>query len=136
MNFIKASFLTLAVVSILGIANTASANTYTNHSVGSYQGGLAFQGRIEHEKVSNLNKGERLFGSSTTASFFYKKGTRNFDRGNLDKAEKAFRASLRANGSIGLDARALLHLIYINQQQGDGLSSEKYKQAYLQLAGK
>ena len=131
MNIFKVTFNFLAVVSVLGLAATASANTRTQAV---YGGSVSAQYNAGSYTPGHRSK--PLLGSSSTASFFYRKGVKSFDRGNLDKADQAFRAALRANGSTALDALTLRYLIHINQQQGDKFASKRYKQAYFKLAEK
>ena len=133
MNISKAIFHTLAIASILGLATTASASTSKTQAVRGVS--VAPSGQVDLSgRYTPGHVGERLLGSSSTASFFYSKGVKNFERGNLDKAEQAFKAVLRAKGSKRMDALTLRYLIHINQQQDDKFASNGYKQAYLKLA--
>jgi hypothetical protein len=74
----------------------------------------------------------RFLDGSETATFFFRKGVRAFDAGELDKAEEAFRASLRADG---LDRLSLHYLVIINDRQGDEGSARDYADRYFALAG-
>ena len=78
-------------------------------------------------------RGERYLGSTRTATLFYKKGVKNFEKGRLDKAEQHFRAVLRADGSKGLDKATYHYLANIKHKQGDEVAYKKYAMAYYKL---
>ena len=69
----------------------------------------------------------RILNGSSTASRYYRVGVRQFEKGNLEKAEKAFKAVLRARG---LNKQALYYLTQISAKQGDEAKLLKYNQAY------
>ena len=129
MTVFKTTFLALASTSLLALAPLASANyvgsgktiqastsTGTGYTFGEIAGGIK-GGPV---RSTYLN-------GSTTATYFYRKGVRNFERGNIEKAEKAFEAVLRTNG---LDRQAYLYLAKINAQKGDLNKTQKYTEAY------
>jgi len=75
----------------------------------------------------------RLPGGSDTASHYFRVGVKQFEKGNLDRAEEAFNAVLLANG---LNQQAHYYLAKINIEQGDkeaaakhALKIEAYKKA-------
>jgi len=78
----------------------------------------------------------RLYGSSSTATSFFKRGMKRFEDGKLDQAEQAFEAVLRANGSKKMDKLTLHYLSHINYLQGEHDSSKQYAQAYVDLIEK
>ena len=129
MTVFKTTFLALASTSLLALAPLASANyvgsgktiqastsTGTGYTFGEIAGGIT-GGPVRSTYLDG----------STTATYFYRKGVRNFERGNIEKAEKAFEAVLRTNG---LDRQAYLYLAKINAQKGDLNKTQKYTEAY------
>ena len=58
---------------------------------------------------------------------------RNFDKGNLEKAESAFRATLRADGSDRMDRLTFHYLTLINHQLGNKNKVNQYAEAYFKL---
>ena len=135
MTVFKSTFLALASTSLLALAPLASANyvgsgktiqestfTGTGYTFGEIAGGIK----------GGLLRSTYLDGS-TTATYFYRKGVRNFERGNIEKAEKAFEAVLRTNG---LDRQAYLYLAKINAQKGDLNKTQKYTEAYNSFGSK
>lgn len=77
--------------------------------------------------------GIRDFNTSETAAFFYRRGVKKLDKGKLEQAEEAFRASLRADGSKNLDSFSLHYLAYISNKRGNKAKAQEYAQAYLKL---
>ena len=136
MSFMKTACSSFAMMSIFALAPTASANskpyststfpqaiectynTAANHVGGDFLG--------EHKAIT-------FPGSSKTASSFYRKGVKQFDKGNLEKAERAFEASLRAHGSKTMDQMTLHYLTNLNHKQGDTLAAKQYAEAYFAL---
>ena len=102
----------------MGSGKTIQESTFTGtgYTFGEIAGGIK----------GGLLRSTYLDGS-TTATYFYRKGVRNFERGNIEKAEKAFEAVLRTNG---LDRQAYLYLAKINAQKGDLNKTQKYTEAY------
>jgi len=78
-------------------------------------------------------KGERYLGSSRTATFFFKKGVKSFEKGNLEKADQHFRAVLRADGSKGLDKAVFHYLANISHQQGHEAKAKEYAESYYRI---
>ena len=110
-------------------AYNGSPSTYT----GSNTGSLNFGQNKNITGTGALSSYQRLSGASDTASFYYRVGVRQFEKGNLDKAEDAFNAVLLADG---LNPEAHYYLEKINTEQGDkeaaakhGLALETYKTA-------
>jgi len=63
---------------------------------------------------------------------YYNIGVKQFERNNLDKAEKAFKSVLRMRLEA-LDKEAYGFLALINEKQGDIPQAEKYAEAYYAL---
>ena len=127
---LKSASLTIAAFAVLSFASTASAYTLTSTT-----NGINIDIGTETQ-IYNMTQGheeDSLFGSSETATFFYKSGVKRFEDGKLDKAATAFRASLRAHGSKKMDKRTLHYLAYINQQQGNVAQAKAYAEAYMDL---
>ena len=61
---------------------------------------------------------------SSTSSYYFKIGIKRYERGALDKAEKAFEAVLRTND---LQKLSYLYLAHINAQQGERARTKIYK---------
>lgn len=59
--------------------------------------------------------GSRLLGASETASHYYRLGVTQYEKGNLNKAERAFEAVLRTRV---LNKQAHYYLAKINIDQG------------------
>jgi len=64
---------------------------------------------------------------SATSSYYLKLGIRRYEKGKLEKAEKAFETVLRTRE---LKKYAYLYLAHINAQQGDKALEQKYVKAY------
>lgn len=64
-----------------------------------------------------------------TASRFYERGVKRFEADKLLEAEKAFHASLEAEGEA-LDKFTYHYLVVINYRLGDLEKAEKYMNAY------
>ena len=126
---LKSTTLTIATFAALSFASTASANTPT-----SVANGLGTQPNIQTYNYTPGHVGDTYFGSSETATFFYKKGVSKLEDGKLQKAEAAFKASLRADGSSKMDKYTLHYLAYISQQQGNETQAKTYAEAYMDLA--
>ena len=70
----------------------------------------------------------RLIGNgSETASFYYSVGVKQFNRKDMEKAERAFKAVLRADG---LDKAAHHYLAVIYKEKGDIANAEKHALAF------
>jgi len=84
---------------------------------------------------SGVNKSRLRFpNASETASHYFRVGVKNFNKGNLKRAEEAFNAVLRADG---LDYPAHYYLAKIKLAQGDretaaehALAVETFKEYY------
>jgi len=80
--------------------------------------------------IPNTNSRYYSPNASSQANFFYKIGVRNYERGNFEKAEKAFQGVLRTKG---LDAEAYYYLTVISQKQGRQDDAVKYAKAFYGL---
>ncbi|GGX60457.1 hypothetical protein GCM10011309_07870 [Litorimonas cladophorae] len=132
-------FFSLATASMLTLSSTAHANSA--NGVNTTNAFLA-KAAVNDGDVQNLRlfdvsalplRGERYLGSSRTATFYYKKGVKSVEKGDLDKAVRHFRAVLRADGSRGLDIATLHYLANITHRQGNVAQAEKYVEAYNRL---
>ena len=133
MSILKTACLSIASVSILAIAPTAFANSGNITKTAVANGTNASSKFISNNNFTSGHKPVHLLGSSETATFFYKKGVKHFETGNLEKSESAFKAVLRAHGSKSMDKLSLHYLTLINDKQGDLTSKETYAQAYFDL---
>lgn len=132
MTIFKTTLLALASISLL--APLASANyvdsgepNFTTASIGAGSQPIPGGDRGGSGGDRGGSPNTRYLDGSSTATFFYRKGVRNFERGNMAKAEKAFEAVLRTNG---LDRLAYFYLAKINAQKNDFNSTRKYIEAY------
>ena len=97
MTVFKTTFLALASTSLLALAPLASAN-YVGSGKAIQASTYTGTGYTFGENVRGTPGGpvrSTYLDGSTTATYFYRKGVRNFERGNIEKAEKAFEAVLR-----------------------------------------
>jgi len=76
--------------------------------------------------AGELGLGSALFYSDT-ASYFFKVGVYNYERGNLEKAEKAFEAVIRTHE---LTQQSYYYLARIGAKQDDEAKTLKYVKAY------
>jgi tetratricopeptide (TPR) repeat protein len=141
MTLLKTVFVSLTTVSVLTLSplmldGAAHANQVDN---GNTSNAFLSRAAVDDSSIQNLRlfdksalplRGERYLGSSRTATFYYKKGVKSFEKGNLDKAIRHFEAVLRADGSRGLDRATLHYLANITNQQGDAQATKKYVEAY------
>lgn len=118
----------ITLIASLSFVSSAQANTLT-----SVANGAGPQGEILSGHFTTPHVGDRYFGSSDTATFFFKKGISKLEQGNLEKSAAAFRASLRAQGTDRLNKFTLHYLAYINQQLGNTEQAESYAQSYLAI---
>ena len=135
MSVLKTACLTIASVSVLAMAPTAFAKsgniTKTSVANGVNTQNISLRGGTGGTLGGHV--GPMLLNSSETATFFYKKGLKHFQKGNLEKSEYAFRAVLRADGSKEMDRLTLSYLTLISEKQGNLAAKEKYAQAYSEL---
>lgn len=66
---------------------------------------------------------------SETAAYFFKKGERLYENNKLDKAERAFKASLRAQDG-GLETYSYLFLAHIAKRKGDKEQARAYAERF------
>jgi len=85
-----------------------------------FNGTTNIQGHIGLEKYlsdRHLDKRRKRIGDgSETASHYYRVGVSQYEKGNLENAERAFQSVLRANG---LNKQAYYYLARIGEKQGD-----------------
>lgn len=151
MTLLKSACYTIAAASILTFAASAHANSRGVHATPRVVNAQPFVcPRVDNgigrdfaltpqppQRFRTVNRLHGNFlGSSSTSTFFYVKGVRNFEKGNLDKAEQAFQAALRADGSEAMDRLTLHFLTLIKDQQGNELAAKEYAEAYFALAEK
>lgn len=74
-------------------------------------------------------------GPSETAWFFHRRGARLFEKASYDAAERAFEASLRAQGGT-LKENTLLYLAHISLQNGDMGKAKDYALDCASTAGR
>lgn len=134
MKVIFYSIVTASVLSFATSANAQSSLATTNPFLAS---GIDNHQEVPYLRLFDVNAqtltGERYLGSSRTATFFFKKGVKNFEKGKLEKADQHFRAVLRADGSKGLDKATLHYLANINHKQGNEAKAKEYAQAYYKI---
>lgn len=131
MSVLKTACLTIASVSVLGMVPTAFAESGSLTTTPVAKGVNALRGGTGGTLGGHI--GPMLLNSSETATFFYKKGLKHFEKGNLEKSEYAFRAVLRADGSKEMNRVTLSYLTLISEKQGNLAAKEKYAQAYSEL---
>ena len=131
MSVLKTACLTIASVSVLGMVPTAFAESGSLTTTPVAKGVNALRGGTGGTLGGHI--GPMLLNSSETATFFYKKGLKHFEKGNLEKSEYAFRAVLRADGSKEMDRVTLSYLTLISEKQGNLAAKEKNAQAYSEL---
>ncbi len=148
MTLLKSACYTIAAASILTFAASAHANSRGVHATPRVVNAQPFVcPRADNGKGGNFALTPQRFrtgnmlhgnflGSSSTSTFFYLKGVRNFEKSNLDKAEQAFQAALRADGSKAMDRLTLHFLTLIKGQQGNEIAAKEYAEAYFALAEK
>lgn len=128
MGILKTLTSTFAVTCLLVLSTQAQANPTMTSAVNGASGTPHFDTSTPLWNTRHV--GDRFLDGSETATFFYKKGVRLFEKGDFDSAKTAFRATLRANG---LDRLSLHYLVIISHNQGDMSAAENYTQAYIEL---
>lgn len=127
MTKLKASITAIAALSLsLCFSSLSYAQTVYSSADQVKQGDLTHLGPLNSSIQSHK---ESPFGRiySSTSSYYFKVGVKNFERNNLDKAEKAFEAVLRTND---LKKQAYYYLAQINAKQNEQENVEKYIMAY------
>ncbi len=126
--------ITAASILIFAFAPAAYANNYGG--ITSYNGSSStynsyssssIRGQHFNPNFSGTAVKPRILNGSSTASYYYRVGVSQFEKGNFEKAERAFEAVLRAKG---LNKQALYYLTQISEKQGDDAKLTKYAQAY------
>ena len=139
MKILNASILALAAACFMTppTAVQAQSTNATNTTNAFLANGVNDKSDVQTLRLFDVSaqplRGERYLGSSRTATLYYKKGVKNFDKGKLDKAAQHFRAVLRADGSKGLDKNTYHYLANIKHQQGDEAAYKRYAAAYYSL---
>lgn len=128
MSLSKIAYLAIAATATLAFTSSAQANTLT-----SFANGVSASSENQTINPTPGHVGDTYFGASETATFFYKKGVRKFEDGNLEKATAAFRASLRADGTKQLDKLSLHYLAFISQKEGNEVQAKDYAEAYMKI---
>lgn len=136
MTFLKVTFYSFAAVAILTVSPSAYANS-TNTQNPFLADAISDKSDLQYLRLFDVaaltHRGDRFLGSTRTATFYYKKGVKSFEKGDLEKAEQHFRAVLRADGSRGLDKATYHYLTNIKHKQGDSVQSKAYAQSYYNL---
>ncbi len=107
-----------------GLAVSASANSYgtsvnyPSNITGSHSSNTVFV------DTRNTTSSRLWLNGSSTANKYYRKGIRQFEKGNLKRAEEHFNAVLLANG---LNQQAHYYLAKINLKQGDKKQAAKHE---------
>lgn len=131
MNTFKRSICLVASVSVMAFAPAAYANsTLTPFANGAQSNTYVAPSSNEY---TTAHKSRKLLDGSTTATKYFYSGVRSFESGNLEDAEAAFKAALRARG---LDQPSLHYLVVINDKQGDDAKVTEYAKAYFSLTEK
>lgn len=138
-------FLVLLSAFALSSSASADSNGYTGGSTTGYQGAYCpagYSGPLVtlggHNALSYSFRGYPTpiaGGPTDTALFFHRRGARLFDKQNFEAAERAFEASLRAQGGT-LKEDTLLYLAHIAIENGDMSKAEAYAKKYARAAGK
>jgi hypothetical protein len=142
MKTLKVTFYSLLTASCMAVSPVAFANsTNATNTTNAFLGHTPSKdSEIQHLRLFDVSalplRGERYLGSSRTATLYYKKGVKSFEKGKFEKAASHFRASLRADGSRGLDKNTLHYLVNINHKLGDEKQAKTYADAYFALVGK
>lgn len=102
-------------------ANSAAATHFSTKSLNSNSSS------ITHTVPRGVTVSDRYIKGSDTANYYYKVGVSKFEKGNLDAAERAFKAVLRAHGSR---KEAHHYLALIRGKKGDMDGAAKHVQAY------
>lgn len=103
------------------LANTAAATHFSSKSLNRNVT------PISHTVPRGEVVPNRYIKGSDTANFFYRVGVTKFENGNLDAAERAFKAVLRANGS---HKEAHHYLALISGEKGDKAGVIQHVQAF------
>jgi hypothetical protein len=141
MTLLKASFYSVAAAAVLSFSTSAYANNTfanaTNTTNPFLAGAVPDKSNVQYLRLFDVSalphRGERYLGSSRTATLYFKKGVKNFEKGNLDKAARHFKAVLRADGSRGLNKATYHYLTNITHKQGDEAQAKSYAQAYYNI---
>ena len=122
----------IGTITALTYSLDSSANSYNYSSNSSFNTSFSSSnagaihgpyGNFNPTSPNRFNPNRSLYGASETATFYYKVGVKQFEKGNLDKAERAFNSVLRADG---LNKQAYHYLALINLKQGNKEAAQKY----------
>jgi|GEM_PF-3812031 len=135
-------FLVLLSAFALASAASADGNGYTGGSTRAIGGGYCptgYSGPISrgghNAFFSHFRGSPEVGGPTDTALFFHRRGARLFNKSNFEGAERAFEASLRAQGGT-LRERTLLYLAHIAIESGDVSKANSYAKKYAAASGK
>ena len=127
---------------LITLASALACVAYAPASFANTNFGDIFYGKTSHvsnfpgRHIVGITNGQfpmanrTLSNGSSTATKYYKFGVSRFEKGNLESAEKAFKAVLRANG---LDKQAYYYLAKIKEKQGNQALAIEYAQAFYAL---
>lgn len=115
MHILKSVIVAGIALGMVSLPTLASAQNYHANSAIVHQQSIHDLGPLD-TPFAIMNNSNRNF--SETAGFYFKVGVNNFERGELDKAEQAFKAVLRANG-LNKQAHYYLALLNIEKERLD-----------------
>ena len=129
----------IALISVTGLCLTLSTPSFASsaHSKHQARAGYSLTITPRTSETSGLErylynqntmyKNKLIAGGSETASHYFRVGVNQYERGNFDKAERAFESVLRSNG---LDKQAYYYLTLIIDKQGDASKMAQYAEAF------
>ena len=139
MTILKATCLTIATASVLALAPAAYANqygsTYNTPGTATHSSTHGVVLSTDRNPLGVIFRSDNL-GGSETANRLYRRGVKNFEKGNFEKSEYAFKGALRARGSKNLDQLSLHYLTIIAHKQGDMFKAESYASAHNEIVKK
>jgi len=127
----KFKYTTMTIIAMcLGLSSLSFAEPNQSKNVSN---GYSSEEDIKNGKYTKLGP---LFGRiqseghlphSSTTSYYFKVGVRNYERGSLQEAEDAFEAVIRTGELI---LQSIYYLARINAKQGDDELVQQYVDAY------
>jgi len=126
---------TTLTVAAISLSLTLSAASFADSPKSERaENGYSSEAELERGIFSDLGplngrivKPNSFSEASETASYFFKIGVKNYEKGNLDKAEKSFEAVLRTKDLV---QQSNYYLARINAKQGEDENVLKYVKAY------
>jgi len=121
----------VAVATVLFIASPSYANNlgYANTLTANQQ---IIPGSIIANQANLKTWKYSPDGPSETAFFFHRRGVKMYEKDRLDKAEIAFKASLRAQGN-NLRGQTFLYLAHIAKENQEIEKANNYAREYFKL---